>query len=67
MYTDEDKVFELKYVKNTANIGYNNDIATNVENVFIDGIFKFDLGRINMIFLYKLIVQLEVSKSKTII
>ncbi|CAH1112949.1 unnamed protein product [Psylliodes chrysocephalus] len=59
LYTDEDKVFDIKYVRNSTNLGYNNDISPNVDETFIDGSFKFQLGRIHCTFLYKLIVQLQ--------
>ncbi|XP_072395854.1 intermembrane lipid transfer protein VPS13A-like [Diabrotica undecimpunctata] len=59
LYTDEDKVFDIKYVRNSSNLGYNNDISPNIDETFIDGSFKFQLGRIHCIFLYKLIVQLQ--------
>ncbi|KAG5885875.1 hypothetical protein JTB14_019138 [Gonioctena quinquepunctata] len=36
LYTDEDKVFDIKYVRNATHIGYNNDISPNVEETFID-------------------------------
>lgn len=52
----------MKYVRNTENIGYPNDISPSMDNVFVDGLFKFELGRLNVTFLYKLIVQLEVSQ-----
>lgn len=54
-------MFELKYVRNTPNIACTNDISPSIENPFVDGIFKFELGRLNITFLYKLIVQLQVS------
>ncbi|XP_057653630.1 intermembrane lipid transfer protein VPS13A-like [Diorhabda carinulata] len=59
LYTDEDKVFDIKYVRNSSKLGYNNDISPNIDESFIDGSFKFQLGRIHFTFLYKLIVQLQ--------
>ncbi|CAH1186159.1 unnamed protein product [Phyllotreta striolata] len=59
LYTDEDKVFDVKYVRNSTNLNYNNDISPNTDETFIDGSFKFQLGRIHCTFLYKLIVQLQ--------
>ncbi|KAJ8960584.1 hypothetical protein NQ318_013873 [Aromia moschata] len=59
LHTDEDKVFDIKYVRNATQLGHNNDISPNIEETFVDGSFKFHLGRINCTFLYKLIVQLQ--------
>lgn len=61
MYTDEDKVFDIKYVRNATHLSYNNDISPNMDETFVDGSFKFHLGRIHCTFLYKLVVQLQVS------
>lgn len=60
MYTDEDKVFDIKYVRNATHLSYNNDISPNMDETFVDGSFKFHLGRIHCTFLYKLVVQLQV-------
>ncbi|KAK4883024.1 hypothetical protein RN001_006343 [Aquatica leii] len=57
--TDEDKVYEMKYVRHAPNILQKNDISPNHEDLTTDGSFKFQLGRIHLTFLYKLIVQLQ--------
>ncbi|KAJ8959923.1 hypothetical protein NQ314_006125 [Rhamnusium bicolor] len=59
LHTDEDKVFDIKYVRNATHVSHNNDISPNMDETFVDGSFKFQLGRINCTFLYKLIVQLQ--------
>lgn len=60
LYTDEDKVFDIKYVRNATHLSYNNDISPNMDETYVDGSFKFHLGRIHCTFLYKLVVQLQV-------
>ncbi|KAB0792527.1 hypothetical protein PPYR_14486 [Photinus pyralis] len=57
--TDGDKVYEIKYVRHAANIMQKNDISPSTEDLSTDGSFKFQLGRIHITFLYKLIVQLQ--------
>ncbi|KAF5301566.1 hypothetical protein FQR65_LT08871 [Abscondita terminalis] len=57
--TDEDKVYEIKYVRHAPNIIQKNDISPNHEDLTTDGSFKFHLGRVHVTFLYKLIVQLQ--------
>ncbi|XP_066252577.1 intermembrane lipid transfer protein VPS13A-like [Euwallacea similis] len=58
LYTDEDKVFEVKYVRNACHLKSNEVLDKQYGDVF-DGSFKFQLGRIHFIFLYKLMVQLQ--------
>ncbi|XP_030755861.1 vacuolar protein sorting-associated protein 13A-like [Sitophilus oryzae] len=58
LYTDEDKVFEVKYVRNASHIRNNEMIGKSYGETY-DGNFKFELGRIHCIFLYKLMVQLQ--------
>ncbi|XP_050293548.1 intermembrane lipid transfer protein VPS13C-like [Anthonomus grandis grandis] len=58
LYTDEDKVFEVKYVRNASHIKNHEVLSKQYEETF-DGSFKFQLGRIHFIFLYKLMVQLQ--------
>lgn len=59
--TDEDKVFEMKYVRYASQLNNKNDISPNIDDTTTDGSFKFHLGQIHVVFLYKLIVQLHVS------
>ncbi|KAH1005296.1 hypothetical protein HUJ04_006309 [Dendroctonus ponderosae] len=58
LYTDEDKVFEVKYVRNAAHLKNSEVLDRQYEDAH-DGSFKFQLGRIHFIFLYKLMVQLQ--------
>ncbi|RZC35875.1 vacuolar protein sorting-associated protein 13A-like, partial [Asbolus verrucosus] len=55
--TDEDKVFELKYVRYATHL-QKNDIS-NREEMSTGGSFKFQLGQIHLTLLYKLIVQIQ--------
>jgi len=59
LYVDEDRVFEVKYVRNATHIKNSDVMDKRVEEAF-DGSFKLQLGRIHVIFLYKLMVQLQV-------
>lgn len=59
LYTDEDKVFEVKYVRYAEHLNRRNDMASALDDVTCDGNFKFHLGQIHVTFLYKLIVQLQ--------
>ncbi|EEZ98160.2 hypothetical protein TcasGA2_TC000586 [Tribolium castaneum] len=55
--TDEDKVFELKYVRHASHINQNE--ISNREEMTTGGSFKFQLGQIHLTLLYKLIVQIQ--------
>lgn len=59
--TDEDKVFDVKYVRHASHLNHRNDISPSHDDITTDGSFKFHLGRIHITFLYKLVVQLQVS------
>lgn len=59
--TDEDKVFEVKYVRYANLLQNPNEISTSMDETVTGGSFKFHLGQIHVVFLYKLIVQLHVS------
>lgn len=52
-------MFEVKYVRNANHIKNTEVMDKRVEEAF-DGSFKIHLGRIHVIFLYKLMVQLQV-------
>lgn len=56
--TDEDKVFELKYVRHASHIKQRNEIS-NRDETTTGGSFKFQLGQIHLTLLYKLIVQIQ--------
>lgn len=55
--TDEDKVFDIKYVRNSSGLCGN---LTGSTEPSADGCFKLYLGRMHCTFLYKLFVQLQV-------
>lgn len=59
LYTDEDKVYEVKYVRLSNTSKSPNDITSEHEKILTDGSFKFHLGQIHLTFLYKLFVQLQ--------
>ncbi|KAK9875024.1 hypothetical protein WA026_005834 [Henosepilachna vigintioctopunctata] len=59
LFTDEDKVFELKYVRHASNLKNIQDLSPNREDGLTDGSFKFQLGKIHFTFLHKLIVQVQ--------
>lgn len=59
LFTDEDKVYEIKYVKMSNVSRTANDIMFKYDKVVTDGSLKFYLGQIHLIFLYKLFVQLQ--------
>ncbi|XP_044757951.1 vacuolar protein sorting-associated protein 13A-like [Coccinella septempunctata] len=59
LYTEEDKVFEMKYVRHASNFKNAHDISPGREDNFTDGSFKFHLGQLHFTFLYKLIVQVQ--------
>lgn len=54
--TDEDKVFDIKYVRNSS--GLSGNLTGNNEPT-ADGSFKLYLGQMHCTFLYKLVVQLH--------
>ncbi|KAI4458553.1 vacuolar protein sorting-associated protein vps13 [Holotrichia oblita] len=59
LYTDEDKVFEVKYVRHAIQLHNRNDISPTTNDVSGDGSFKLYIGQIHITFLYKLFIQLQ--------
>lgn len=59
LYTDEDKVYEIKYVRLSNANKSPNDITSEQDKPVPDGSLKFHLGQIHLTFLYKLFVQLQ--------
>ncbi|KAF5273457.1 hypothetical protein FQA39_LY07474 [Lamprigera yunnana] len=57
--TDGDKVYDIKYVRHAPIIIQRHTIAPSQSELITDGSFKFQLGRIHVTFLYKLVVQLQ--------
>ncbi|XP_077263954.1 intermembrane lipid transfer protein VPS13A isoform X2 [Temnothorax americanus] len=57
--TDEDKVFDLKYVRHTPRLYKCSDIDTNQDDVMSDGTFKLSIGRINCVIISKILHDLR--------
>lgn len=58
--TDEDNVFDLKYVRHTPKLYRCSDIDTKQDDVMSDGTFKLSVGRINCVIISKLMYDLQV-------
>ncbi|KAL6266414.1 hypothetical protein P5V15_003265 [Pogonomyrmex californicus] len=58
LMTDEDKVFDLKYVRHTPRLYKCSDIDTNQDDVMSDGTFKLSIGRINCVIISKILYDL---------
>ncbi|XP_011135861.2 vacuolar protein sorting-associated protein 13C-like isoform X2 [Harpegnathos saltator] len=57
--TDEDKVFDLKYVRHMPRLYKCPDIDTNQDDVMSDGTFKLSIGRINCVIISKILYDLQ--------
>ncbi|XP_015437338.1 PREDICTED: vacuolar protein sorting-associated protein 13A-like [Dufourea novaeangliae] len=57
--TDEDKVFDLKYVRHTPRLYACPDIDTKQDDVMSDGTFKLSIGRINCVLISKILHDLK--------
>ncbi|XP_076243831.1 intermembrane lipid transfer protein VPS13A [Calliopsis andreniformis] len=57
--TDEDKVFDLKYVRHMPKLYTCPDIDTKQDDVMSDGTFKFSVGRINCVIISKILHDLK--------
>ncbi|EFN62404.1 Vacuolar protein sorting-associated protein 13A [Camponotus floridanus] len=57
--TDEDKVFDLKYVRHTPRLYKCSDIDNNQDDVMSDGTFKLSIGRINCVIISKILYDLR--------
>ncbi|XP_020288636.1 vacuolar protein sorting-associated protein 13A-like isoform X2 [Pseudomyrmex gracilis] len=57
--TDEDNVFDLKYVRHTPKLYRCSDIDTKQDDVMSDGTFKLSVGRINCVIISKLMYDLQ--------
>jgi len=60
LMTDEDKVFDLKYVRHIPKLYKCSDIDTNQDDVMSDGTFKLSIGRINCVIISKILYDLRV-------
>ncbi|KAG5314184.1 VP13A protein, partial [Acromyrmex insinuator] len=59
LMTDEDKVFDLKYVRHIPRLYKCSDIDTNQDDVMSDGTFKLSVGRINCVIISKILYDLR--------
>ncbi|KAK2588797.1 hypothetical protein KPH14_001672 [Odynerus spinipes] len=57
--TDEDKVFDMKYVRHIPRLYVCSDIDTNKDDVMSDGTFKLSIGRINCVLITKILQDLQ--------
>ncbi|XP_017890538.1 vacuolar protein sorting-associated protein 13C-like [Ceratina calcarata] len=59
LVTEEDKVFDLKYVRHTPRLYTCSDIDTKLDDVMSDGTFKLSIGRINCVVVCKILYDLK--------
>ncbi|KAG7205210.1 hypothetical protein KM043_018296 [Ampulex compressa] len=57
--TDEDKVFDLKYVRHIPRLYVCPEIDTRQDDVMSDGTFKFSIGRMNCVLISKILQDLQ--------
>lgn len=58
---EEDKVFDFKYVRHSPKLYTQSDLGPNKDDVKSDGSLRLHIGRIHVVLLYKLLVNLQVS------
>lgn len=58
---EEDKVFDFKYVRHSPRLYTQSDLGSNKDDVKSDGSLRLHVGRIHVVLLYKLLVDLQVS------
>lgn len=63
MNVEDEKFIEMKYDRRTPRAGKTN-IELNQNDIKCDGRFKFHLGRINLVLMFKLIADTEVNPSQ---
>jgi hypothetical protein len=61
---EEDKVFDFKYVRHSPKLYTQSDLGSNRDDVKSDGSLRLHIGRIHVVLLYKLLVDLQVSDEK---
>ncbi|XP_015594990.1 vacuolar protein sorting-associated protein 13A isoform X2 [Cephus cinctus] len=57
--TDEDKICDLKYVRHTPKLYACPDIDTEQDDVMADGSFKLSIGRMNIVFISKILHECQ--------
>jgi hypothetical protein len=58
---EEDKVFDFKYVRHSPKLYTQSDLGSNKDDVKSDGSLRLHIGRIHVVLLYRLLVDLQVS------
>lgn len=61
MAIEEDKVFDFKYVRHSPKLYTQSDLGSNKDDVKSDGSLRLHIGRIHVVLLYRLLVDLQVS------
>ncbi|XP_021923386.1 vacuolar protein sorting-associated protein 13A-like isoform X4 [Zootermopsis nevadensis] len=56
---EEDKVFDFKYVRHSPKLYTQSDLGPNKDDVKSDGSLRLHIGRIHVVLLYKLLVNLQ--------
>ena len=57
---EEDKVFDFKYVRHSPRLYTQSDLGSNKDDVKSDGSLRLHIGRIHVVLLYRLLVDLQV-------
>ena len=57
---EEDKVFDFKYVRHSPRLYTQSDLGSNKDDVKSDGSLRLHIGRIHIVLLYKMLVDLQV-------
>jgi hypothetical protein len=57
---EEDKVFDFKYVRHSPRLYTQSDLGSVKDDVKSDGSLRLHVGRIHVVLLYKLLVDLQV-------
>lgn len=58
---EEDKVFELKYVRHSPRLYNVGDLGSSKDDVKSDGSLKLNVERIHVVLLYKMLIDVQVS------
>ncbi|KAJ9582487.1 hypothetical protein L9F63_003180, partial [Diploptera punctata] len=56
---EEDKVFDFKYVRHSPKLYTQSDLGSNKDDVKSDGSLRLHIGRIHIVLLYKLLIDLQ--------
>lgn len=61
---EEEKVFELKYVRHSPRLYSSDGLGSGKDDVNSDGSLKLNFGKIHVVLLYKMIVDIQVIKTE---